>query len=86
MATERSDDLRAFSRFVEAKLSGGGGRLTVDDVISLWDTETQSESERSANVKAIQEALDDMEAGDAGMPADEFMAPLLRKYGLSETP
>jgi hypothetical protein len=27
--------------------------------------------------------LDDMYAGDTGTPADELMAPLRRKYGLS---
>jgi hypothetical protein len=83
MATDRSNDLRAFKHFIEAKLSNGGSDLTVDDVIGLWDIETQPESEREASVKAIQEALDDMEAGDTGTPVDEFLAPLLRKHGLS---
>jgi hypothetical protein len=86
MATDRSNDLRAFRHFIEAKLSAGGSNLTVDDVICLWDTETQRESERDANVKAIREALDDMHAGDTGIPADELMAPLRRKYGLPEKP
>jgi hypothetical protein len=86
MATDRSNDLRAFKHFIEAKLSNGGSDLTVDDVIGLWDIETQPESEREASVKAIQEALDGMHAGDTGIPADEFMAPIRRKYGLPETP
>ncbi len=86
MATDRSNDLRAFKHFIEAKLSNGGGNLTVDDVFGLWDAETQPESEREASVKAIREALDDMPAGDTGIPADELMAPLRRKYGLPETP
>jgi hypothetical protein len=86
MATDRSNDLRAFQHFIEAKLSNGGSELTVDDIIGLWDIETQPDSEREACVRAIQEALDDMEAGDTGIPADELLAPLLRKYGLPETP
>jgi hypothetical protein len=84
MATDRSNDLRAFKLFIEAKLSNGGGDLTVDDALSLWDIETQPASAREANVQAIREALDDMHAGDTGMPADEFLADVRRKYDLPD--
>ena len=86
MATDRSNDLRAFRQFVECKLSTGEGNLTVDDVIGLWDAETQPDSEREANVKAIRDALDEMHAGDTGIPADEFMAPIRGEYSLPDSP
>jgi hypothetical protein len=35
---------------------------------------------------ALREAIDDMRAGDSGMPADEFLAELRRKYNLSAAP
>ena len=82
MATDRSNDLRAFKHFIDAKLSNGGSDLTLDDALGLWDIETQPVSEREASIKAVREALDDMHAGDTGIPADELMAPLRRKYGL----
>jgi hypothetical protein len=85
MATDRSNDLRAFKHFIDEKLSNGGGNLTVDEVLSLWDIETQSATERQETVQALREALDDMRSGDTGIPAREFLAEARRKYDLPET-
>jgi len=37
MATERSNDLRAFKGFIDERLSSGGSNLTLDDALGLWD-------------------------------------------------
>jgi hypothetical protein len=84
MATDRGNDLRAFKHFIDEKLSGGN--LTVDEVLSLWDIETQPPTERQETVQALQEALDDMRNGDTGVPAREFLAEVRRKYDLPEQP
>ena len=82
MATERANDPRAFHDFLGAKLSNGGGTLTLDEAIALWDIENAPDDERAATVLAVQEALADMRAGDTGVPARDFLAEMRRKYQL----
>jgi hypothetical protein len=86
MAADRSNDLIAFKTFVDQKLSNGEVSLTLDEALGLWDLETQTPSEREETVKALEEALDDMRAGDTGIPAREFLASARRKYNLPERP
>ncbi len=86
MATERANDLRAFRDFLDAKLSNGGGELTPEECLVLWEVENESPHERAATVHAVREALDDMRAGDTGIPAREAIAEIRRKHSLLERP
>jgi predicted transcriptional regulator len=81
MAHERWNDLRAFLRFVDEKLESGGESLTLDDALSLWDYETQTEEEREETIPAIQRGLDDMHAGRT-VDAFEAIAELRKKHNL----
>jgi len=83
MATERSNDLLAFKAYIEKQLPNGGANLTLDEALGLWDLENASEEDREAAVQALREALDDMRAGDTGIPAREFLADFRRKHDLS---
>jgi hypothetical protein len=82
MSTDRRNDLRAFRSFVDQKLSNGGANMTLDEALSLWDLETQPSTEREETVQALREALDDMRAGDTGIPVREFLSETRRKYQL----
>jgi hypothetical protein len=84
MATGRENDLRAFKGFIEERLPDGGASFTLDEALSLWECENQPDDERAATVRAVREALDDMRAGDAGIPASEALAELRRKHNLPE--
>ncbi len=84
MATERVNDLRAFKGFIEEKLSNGGVELTPEEALVHWEIENQTDQERAATVEALREALDDMRAGDTGIPAKEAIAELRRKHNLPE--
>ena len=86
MATERANDLRAFRDFLDAKLSNGGGGLTPEECLELWEVENESPHERAATVKAVREALDDMRAGDTGIAAREAIVEIRRKHSLPERP
>ncbi len=86
MATERANDLRAFRDFLDAKLSNGGGDLTPEECLELWEVENESPHERASTVQAVREALDDMRAGDTGIPASEAIAEIRRKHNLPELP
>ena len=78
MATERRDDLKAFHDFVGEQLANGGASLTPAETLDLLESQHPSEEERAARVEALREALDDMRAGDTGIPAREFLADLRR--------
>ena len=86
MAIDRVNDLFAFKSFIEEKLANGGASLTLDEALARWEYENQTAEERSAEVDAVREALDDMRAGDSGTPAREFLADLRRKYQLPARP
>jgi len=58
----------------------------LDECLELWDIETQSATDREETVQAVRESLDDMRAGDTGIPASEFLAQARRKYNLPERP
>jgi hypothetical protein len=83
MATDRAKDLLAFKSFIDEQLSGETVP-TVDDVLVRWECENESDEERAATVQAVRQALADMHAGDAGIPAREAIAQLRRKHSLPE--
>jgi hypothetical protein len=80
MSTERANDLLAFKNFVDAQLAGETVP-TVDEVLSLWEFENESEEEREETLEAILRGLADVEAGRV-MPAREAVAKLRRKHNL----
>lgn len=73
MATDRLNDLRAFRDFADRKLARGEDDLTLDEALDLWETENRDD-DRAATAQAVREALDDMRAGDVGVPASEAIA------------
>jgi hypothetical protein len=81
MATERANDLRAFKRFIEEKLSNGGSDLTLDEALVHWDIENQTDEERQATLRAIGDGLADVEAGRT-RPFEEFDREFRSKHGL----
>ena len=82
MATERRDDLKAFHDFVGEQLANGGASLTPADTLALWEIQYPSDEEQAATVEALREALDEMRAGDTGVPVREYLAEVRRKYHL----
>jgi predicted transcriptional regulator len=85
MATDRSNDVRAFRTFLDEKLSEGDVNLTLDDALSLWEYENQTEQERDETLEAIRRGLADVEAGRV-KPAREAIAELRRRHNLPELP
>ena len=83
MATDRSNDLRAFKVFIDDQLANGGTELTLDEALSRWEYENSPEEEREETIRAIQRGLEDMYAGRT-KPAEEVLRDLCRKHGLPE--
>lgn len=72
MTTTTQSDLQQFHDFIAKKLQNGGAGLSPEAVLAMWRA-------RQDSVKAIQEAIDDLTAGDEGVPLEEFMAQLCRE-------
>lgn len=80
MKAQAIDELEAFQAFLTEKLKNGGPRPSPEEAVDEW-RELHPEEIDEEEVAAIQEALDDMAAGDRGRPADEVMAELRAKFG-----
>jgi predicted transcriptional regulator len=81
MATERSNDLRAFKSFVEEKLSSAGDSLTLDEALTHWEYENQTDEQREVTLQAIRQGLADVEAGRV-RPFEDFDHEFRQKRGL----
>jgi hypothetical protein len=63
MATERANDLRAFKGSIEETLSNGGSDFTLDEALVHRDIENQTDEERQATLRAIDDGLANVDAG-----------------------
>jgi hypothetical protein len=76
------DELHRFHRFAEEKLSNGGGDLTLEQMIDLWNIENPSSEQLQEDVLAVKAALRDLDNGDRGIPVEELIQKMRDKYGL----
>lgn len=77
-----SGELRDFHAFVGAQLANRADSLSPEDVAELWrDQHPQAES-ASAVAAAVRAALDDLAAGDQGLPLAEYDRQFLARHGL----
>jgi predicted transcriptional regulator len=83
MATDRSDDLRAFRGFIDQQLDNGGNDLSLEEALARWEYENSPEEEREETLRAIQRGLDDMNAGRT-VDAFEFAERMRQKFQPSD--
>ena len=81
MATDRANDLRAFLDFAVANLAGDGVDLTLDEALTRWELEHETEAEKSQTIQAVREGLDDLRAGRS-RPFDEFDREFRERHGI----
>jgi hypothetical protein len=68
-----SNDLQSFHQFIAETVSRGGENLSPEQVLDQWRTlHPASQATDPDDLAAIQEAIDDMEAGDRGTPFEDF--------------
>jgi hypothetical protein len=80
------DKLSVFYAFVGEQSASGGASLTPAEALELWEIQNPAEDEPAATVAALREALNDMRAGDTGVPARDFLAEVRRKCCLPTRP
>jgi hypothetical protein len=82
MKAQEIDELAAFQAFLTEKLQKGGPRPSPEEAVDEW-RELHPEPEiDEEEVAAIQEAIDDMNAGDRGRPVEEVIAEIRAELGL----
>ena len=75
-------EIDEFRRFAEQRVATGE-RRTVAEFFDEWMEASPTVAEREADLRAIEESLRDIDAGDRGRPYEEFIAEIRQKYGLS---
>jgi hypothetical protein len=66
-------DLRRFHQFVAEKVSSGSDNLSPEEVLDQWRNLHPAPGATDPDeLAAIQEAVDDLEAGDKGIPFEDF--------------
>jgi hypothetical protein len=76
------NELRDFHAFVGAQLTATREPLSPEDLIDLWRDQHPRVEEASAVAAAVRAALDDMAAGDMGVPLDEYDRQFRARHGL----
>lgn len=72
MQKTQAADLASFHRFISIRLEIGGPVLTPEEALDLWRAENPSRVEFDETTAALQEAIREMESGDAGLPLAAF--------------
>lgn len=81
MATDPHSELAQFQQFVGQHVQSGTP-LSPEEVLDLWRIEHPQSLDDDAI--AIRQALADFDAGEMGVPLDEFEREFRRRHGISE--
>ncbi|MCE9531311.1 MAG: hypothetical protein K8T89_09350 [Planctomycetes bacterium] len=72
MSSQTVHDLGNFHRFVGEKIHQGETSLSPEQVLDEWRDLNPDAKSAEDELDAIQEAIDDIENGDVGIPIEEF--------------
>ena len=84
MATVPSE-LDLFSNFLDGLRQESCEDISPEEAVAQWRAQQMSPEELQESVAALREAIADMEAGDRGVPFDEFGAAFRKKHNLSSS-
>jgi hypothetical protein len=76
------NELRAFQRFLGAKLENGGAELLPEEALDEWRQLHPEPWDDEDDVAAIQAAIDDVDAGEKGVLLEVFMREMSEKFNL----
>ncbi|MFO0966050.1 MAG: hypothetical protein U0793_10760 [Gemmataceae bacterium] len=74
-------ELPDFYRFVGEKVQKGEAALSPEQVLDEWRSLHPNAAMEEDDVAALQEAIDDIEKGDTGVPFDQFDKDFRRRHG-----
>lgn len=67
-------ELASFHQFLESKLKDFGSDASPEEVLDLWRSMHPSDLALDRDVRAVQDAIEQMKSGDKGLPLSEFDA------------
>jgi hypothetical protein len=77
-----ASDLADFHQFIGDLLKSRDGALTPEEALDLWRADHPLSEDFEETVEALREALADMDAGDIGVPLEEFDAEFRARHNL----
>ena len=83
MSTDSNQELQSFYQFIEHELGAGTSALSPEEALETWRMQHPSPRQYTDDVQAIREALEDMKAGDTGVPLQAFREEFRRRHNLS---
>ncbi len=82
MATDTAGELYRFHAFLSEKLARGLTQISPEEALDLWRADHPVAEESARDVAAVKEALADMEAGDVGLPLDQFDREFRKRHSM----
>ena len=80
------NDLRQFHEFVGRQLQVSETAMTPEECLAAWRSRQPSDRESAESLADVQAALRDMEQGDTGVSAREYLRELRQSHGLAKSP
>jgi hypothetical protein len=81
MTIDPATEVAQFQQFLADHLQRGEC-LSPEEALDLWRVHNPHPHESADNVEALRQALADMDAGDRGIPLDEFDREFRRRHNL----
>jgi hypothetical protein len=81
MTIDPAAELARFQEFIAHHLAKGEV-IAPEEALDLWRLENPNPDDFDDTVQALREALEDMAAGDCGVPLEEFDRDFRRRHGL----
>jgi hypothetical protein len=82
MAIDPAAELARFQEFLAAHVKQGDS-LSPEEALDLWRLQNPDPNEFADNVAAVREALADIDAGDQGVPFEEFDREFRRRHRIT---
>jgi hypothetical protein len=82
MSIGTTSELFEFHQFVAQKLASPDQKLSPEEVLELWREEHPTPEDYANTVAALREAIQAYEAGDRGIPVEEFDREFRARHGL----
>jgi hypothetical protein len=79
------EELNEFRQFAAEQIGNGAEELSLEELVDRWRMLSHSPDELNNNVRAVQEAIADMERGETGQPFEEFAAEFRIRHDLTDS-
>jgi hypothetical protein len=76
-------ELAKFHEFLSRKIKDFDTSASPEEMLDLWRATHPSEMDFNRDVKAVQDSIDDMKAGDRGIPLQEFDKDFRKKNSVA---